>query len=133
MRKKFLGIFMMISSFAIFLFNPKISGAVVGISYSKLNFVSLVFFIVGMILFAHKSGLEELTTKKFIDNPQELKRIANKMGYKEGREVKEGYQILYKGKPLTVIPRHNISPGVYRSIKEALITGEPNFRRRYPL
>ena len=65
-----------------------------------------------------------------IQDPTKIKKIARKMGY-FGRDVKEGYQVLdQENKPLTVIPRHNISKAVYREIMKSLSTEESSFRRR---
>lgn len=122
----------MIFSLGVLSINLKFTGAVVGISSGGLNIISLVFLVFGSALFLHGNSLEELAKKIKQASPKEIKQIANKMGYHDGREVKEGYQIYnHQGKVLTVIPRHNISPGVYHNIKEALLTGESNFRKRY--
>lgn len=129
-REKFFGILFMIFSLGILLTNLQFTGAVVGISSGSLNMIALVFLVVGSALFLHGNNLEYLAKIKQA-NPKEIERIAHKLGYSEGREVKEGYQIYHHGKPLTVIPRHNISDGVRHNIIKALSTGEPNFRRRY--
>jgi energy-coupling factor transporter transmembrane protein EcfT len=75
-----------------------------------------------------------LTNGEIILNPKKLKKIAKQIerekGY-YGRKVKEGYQVLDKNRiPLTVIPKHNISKGVYYSIIKSLATGIPSFRKR---
>ena len=65
-----------------------------------------------------------------ITNPKKLRKISKQMGY-NGMWVKEGYQVLDKNKKrLTMIPHHNISEGVYRSIINALSTGKTSFRKR---
>ena len=94
------------------------------------------FIIGGIVLFlASQGGLERnlaqqmLASGKMLTKPREFKRIATKMGYTIGKEVKEGTQILNDEKYLTVIPKHNISKKVYCSILKALATGESNFRR----
>ena len=70
-----------------------------------------------------------LESGKIIQNPRELKRIANEVGY-TGKESKEGYKVLCNEGILTVIPKHKVSIGVYRSILKALATGKSNYGRR---
>lgn len=96
------------------------------------SFIGFVFLVGGLALFlASKEGnlaKKVLESGAVITNSKKLKKIARKMGY-EGREVKEGYQVLdYKDKPLTVIPNHkDVSKRVYYSVMKALSTGESNF------
>ena len=101
----------------------------------------LVFIICGILIFVSSREVKEgnlakqlLENGAIVQDSKKLRKIAKKVGKQEGyfgREVEEGYQILNKNKkPLTVIPRHNISAGVYRSIMNALVTGESNFRKR---
>lgn len=129
--EKFFGTLLTISALSIFVFNLRLTGAVVGISYENLNFPALIFLITGLALFLHGNRLE-LLSKKIIDKPEELQRISHRLGY-NGRQVKEGYQIIDgEGRPLTVIPRHGpITTGTYHNIRRALMSGEPNFRKRY--
>ncbi len=133
-KKRFFGIAFIILSFLIVLFNVSLTGAVIGTSFSNISsLVAVIFFIVGILLIKG-SKLENLAKKimdsgAVITDPKKLKKIAIKMGY-EGRNVKEGYQILDENKkPLTVIPNHNVSTGVYRSIIKSLATGNSSFRR----
>lgn len=98
------------------------------------SIIGLIFIIGGILLFVRgKESNLALEVKKsgaIITDPRRLRKIANKMGY-EGRWVKEGYQVLGKnGRPLTVIPNHNISTGVCRSVIDVLSTGKSNFRKR---
>ncbi len=130
-KEKFFGILFTISSLIIISFNTKVTGAVIGISKNNLNFISLIFLIFGIALFLHGNKLEDLARKIKQASPAEIRRIANKMGYKEGREVKEGYQVIYNENPLTVIPHHNLSRGVRYSIAKSLITGKSTFRQNY--
>jgi hypothetical protein len=127
-KERFFGIVFILFSFFVLSLNLNFTGAVVGVSSGSLNFIAIIFLVVGSALLIHENKLEKLISHKFIDDPRRIKQIAQKMGYHDGREVKEGYQILKKGKPLTVIPRHHISKGVYHSIMNALSTGESNFR-----
>jgi hypothetical protein len=130
-KEKFFGISLTISSLVILSFNTSVTGAVIGISQNNLNFISLILLILGCALFLHGNNLEDLAKKIKQASSAEIRRIANKMGYKEGREVKEGYQIIYNENPLTVIPHHNPSKGVRYSIAKSLITGKPTFRQNY--
>ena len=100
-------------------------------------FFGIIFVLIGgMLLMSRANSGKNLAqiakeSGAIITDGKKLKKIAKKMGY-EGREVKEGYQILdLGGTPLTVIPHHNISSGVYRSIITALATGESSFRKKY--
>jgi hypothetical protein len=94
----------------------------------------IIFMVGGTILFL--AGKESNLAKKVLESgaviqdPKKIKKIARKMGYL-GRDVKEGYQILDReNKPLTVIPRHNISGAVSKEIMKSLFTGESSFRKR---
>ncbi len=137
--KKFLGIFLIALSFIITLSNLTILGAVIGsTASSSLSFLSILFLAIGiaLVLVEKEGGLEKTLAQQIlgsgaiITNPKKLRKIARKSGYKDGKEVREGYQVFdYEGNPLTVIPNHNISKGVYRSIIKALATGESSFRR----
>ena len=99
------------------------------------SLIGLAFIIIGILLFLRgrlEHSLDLFKSRGIITDPKKLKKVAGRIikqrGH-SGREVKEGYQILDKrNKPLTVIPRH-ISKGVYFGIRDALLTGEPNFRR----
>ncbi|MGD9275934.1 MAG: hypothetical protein PVJ67_02065 [Candidatus Pacearchaeota archaeon] len=90
----------------------------------------LMFILVGVFLISLgklEKGLMKLKTGVITD-PNQLKKIARKLGY-EGKMVKEGWQVLdEKGKPVTVIPRR-VSRGVFYNIRDALRKGESNFRR----
>jgi len=134
-KKRFFGLTLIFVAFLIILFNISFTGAVIGIAPSNsLSLIALVFFIVGLILIIKEGKLEKnlaqevLKSSAIITDPKKIKKIARKMHY-EGRNVKEGYQILDEyGKPLTVVPLHKVSGGVYRNIMKALSTGKPNFR-----
>jgi len=122
----------MIFSLGVLSTNLQFTGAVVGISSGSLNVIALVFLVVGSALFLHGNNLSELTKKIMQSSPKKIRQIANEMGYHEGREAKEGYEIIRNRKILTVIPRHDhISLGVSHDIAKDLYTGEPSFRRRY--
>ncbi len=121
----------------IFVFNS-LSGITGNIIIEKFDeqvssIFGLVLILLGLIVFL--SGLEKnlaqevMESGAVITDPRKLRKIATRMGY-SGRNVKEGYQILDRaGKPLTVIPRH-LKYGTYKSIIEALATGESSFRKR---
>lgn len=135
-KRKILGIVLfLIGGFLIFNSFSGMTGFVVAENIEKniSSIIGLMLVIGGIVLFVRgKEGNLALEIKKsgaIITNPKKLRKISNKMGY-EGRLVKEGYQVLNNGRPLTVIPNHNISTGVYRSIINALSTGESNFRKR---
>ncbi|MBS3094680.1 hypothetical protein J4474_03370 [Candidatus Pacearchaeota archaeon] len=123
------GIILILNSFS------EITGfAVVGnINFTEGSILGIVLIIAGIYLFAVgnlEKNLGYFEKGAVITDPRKLKKIAKRIGY-NGREVKEGYQILNeKGKPVTVIPRH-ISKGVYFNIREALLTGQSNFRKDY--
>lgn len=134
-REKIFGILFIIFSLTTLSLNLKITRAVVGTEKIGINIISLIFLIIGLAFFMYESGIERnlarevLEQGRFISDPRKIKQIAHKMGYTNGKEVKEGYEILKtNGKPLTVIPRHNISKGVYYNIMESLSSGESNFR-----
>lgn len=136
MKKRFFGLTLVLVSILILSFNLTPTAAAIGTSSSNsLNIIALITLIIGLVLFLGDSlernlALETLKSGAVITDPRKIEKIARKMGYNEGREVKEGYQILDEhGKPLTVIPRHNISGGVYRNIMKSLSTGESTFRR----
>jgi hypothetical protein len=131
-REKLFGILFIAFSLVILFTNLKFTGAVVGISSGSLNIIALVFLVVGSALFLHGNTLDELTRKMKQANPRQIRQIANEMGYHEGREVKEGWQVYNpQGEILTVIPRHNPSKGVRHNLIKTFYTGEPNFRKRY--
>ena len=122
----------MVFSLGVLSINFKFTGAVVGVSSGGLNIIALVFLVVGSALFLHGNSLGELEKKIRQANPKEIRKIANEMGYHEGREAREGYEIMNNGGILTVIPRHKtLSPGVSHNIAKDLYTGEPSFRKRY--
>lgn len=139
-RKEMLGLLLILGACFIIILNHgfKTTGAVIGLLFSSVSysdFIALIMLVIGILFHIHGGdSLEKnlaadiLKSGKMIDKPKEIERIAKKMGYEE-REVKEGCQIIYNGHPLTVIPRHHISPGVYKSIMKALSTGESSFRR----
>ena len=98
------------------------------------------FVIGGILVFMARKQKEGNLAKQIlkdggvIQSSRKLRRISKKVEKQEGysgREVKEGYQVLGKdGNPLTVIPSHDVSVGVYRSIMGALATGKSSFRKR---
>ena len=117
--KKLIGAVLILTGF-IFILNSfsGITGFAVAESVRKIpsSIIGIVLIVGGALVFLRgKESNLALEVKKsgaIITNPGKLKKIAHEMGYK-GRKVKEGYQILDKdGKPLTVIPKHNIPPGV---------------------
>ncbi len=134
MIKKIIGGILILASLA-FLINQNFTGAIIGTSYISFNLVALAAFIIGIILFIHEIGVKKnlaaqiLKSGAIIDDPKKILKIARKMGYDEGREVKEGYQILSHNHPITVVPHHHLSPGVSRNILKTLSSGESNFRR----
>lgn len=135
MKRYFLGWSLVILSVCIFSFNAfKLTGGVIGVFSESLNLIAFVFLIVGLTISLREPregnlASEILRSGAVITDPKKIKKIAGKIGY-YGREVKEGYQILDEsGKPLTVIPRHHISQGVYRNIMKSLSTGESSFRK----
>jgi len=133
--------FILISSVSL----SKITGNVVSekpiIGFSSFGFI---FLILGIVLFlmdkegklektlAEKNLAQEIKESgKIINKPNEIIHIAKKSGYVVGNEVREGTLICDKyGNKITVIPRHNISSGVYRNIISELAKGESNFRKR---
>jgi len=133
--KRIIGLSLVFLSVFALLFNLRITGAVIGTNFPiGLNFIALVFLIVGLVFFIN-GGLErnlaqeKLESGAVITDPKKIKKIAKKMGYDSGREVREGYEILDdSGKPITVIPNHQLSRGVYKNIMKSLSTGESNFR-----
>ncbi len=136
-KRRFFAIALILASLFLLSFNLTPTAAVIGTPFSgSLNIASLIMLVAGLVLFIiegeHERNLafETLKSGAVITDPRKIEKIARKMGYTEGREVREGYQILDdRGKPLTVIPRHNISGGVYRGIMKALSTGESTFRK----
>jgi len=124
-----IGVIVLISS------QSGITGNVVSEMVDSVSSVfGLLFIIVGLVLMAYR-GLERDLAREIkkrgevITDPKKLKKVLKKGGY-EGRDVKEGYQILDReGNPLTVIPRHNLSRGVFYNILNTLEKGESNFRR----
>ena len=128
------GLALMLSAFLIIISKVAITGAAMGISsINYLDFIALAFFVSGILFFIH-GGIENLAAETLkrggvITSTKEIIHLAKKMGY-EGKEVREGYQIINHGHPLTVIPHHRqLSPGVSRSILKALSSGESSFRR----
>ena len=114
--------------------NLTIIGAVIGARASNsLSWITIVFFVIGVVLLVEREGNLAQRVREsgtVITRPKKLKSIARKMGY-EIKEAREGSKVLdYEGKPLTIIPNHDFSRGVYRGIITALATGESSFRRR---
>jgi len=136
MNKKTFGMLFISISILISFSNLTLIGAVIGTQKPDiLSFVAIAFFIAGIALII-KGRLEDLakeslSSRTVITDPRKIRRMSRMMGYK-GRNVKEGYQVLNDGIPITVIPNHQVSAGVYRSIMKALSTGESNFRRYSP-
>ncbi len=133
---KLLGIIFILGACFVVFFNHGLTGAVVGIlSWNYIDLIALAVLVAGILLFLYENKLERniaseiLKSGTVITDPKKIKKIAKEMGYKEGREVKEGYQIISHGHPLTVIPHHHISSGVYRNIMKALSSGESSFRK----
>ncbi len=138
--KKLSGMLLILSACFIVFLNHGFTGAVIGLLFSSIGYsdlAALVMLVAGILLHLH--GNHEGTLEKniaadilksgaVITDPKKIEKIARKMGYEE-KEVKEGHQIIYNNHPLTVIPRHNISKGVYYSIMKALSSGESNFRK----
>ena len=138
-KRKILGIVFVVCSMFVVMFNLKITAAIIGTSLAVgINLLAIILMIWGIVLLS-KINLETnlaqqtLQSGAVITNPRKIIKIAKKMGYDSGKEVKEGFQILDdSGKPLTVVPKHHISSGVYRSIMKSLSSGESNFRRYKP-
>jgi len=135
-KKRFLGLTIVLVSILILSFNLTPTAAVIGASFpSFLNIIALIILVIGLVLFLADSlernlALEVLRSGAVITDPRKIEKIARKMGYSQGKEVREGYQVLdEQGKPLTVIPRHHISGGVYRNIMKSLSAGESTFRK----
>jgi hypothetical protein len=131
---KVLGFIFILMSFAIISANIILTGAVIGTFHTNIpSIIALAFFVAGIILFeeAKEGNLAARILKSgaIITDPKKIEKIARRMGYDEIRFVKEGRQILHDGRPLTVIPHHPLSAGVYRSIMKSLSSGEPSFRR----
>jgi hypothetical protein len=129
------GLFL-IANFSVSKLTGNVIGEKIAIGTSPVGFI---FLILGIVLFivAQESRLEKTLAQKvkesgrIIDKPNELIRIARKSGYAIGNEVKEGTSIYdSSGHYITVIPRHNVSPGVYRGIINSLVSGESTFRKR---
>jgi hypothetical protein len=142
MRKTgMLGLLMIIAG-VLFIANfsvSKLTGNVIGenvaVATSSLGFILLIAGI-ALFIVSTESRLEKTLAQKIkesgkiVDNPSEIIRIARKSGYTIGEQVKEGTKVYdFQGRYLTVIPRHNISPGTYRGIIKTLATGESTFRR----
>ena len=121
-------------------FVSKITGNVIGEQISVgTSPIGFIFLILGIVLFltSQESRLEKTLAQqvkesgKIIDKPNELIRIARKSGYVVGKDVREGTSIYdSSGHYITVIPRHNISPGTYKGIISELARGESSFRKR---
>ncbi len=133
---KLLGILFIIFSVATLAFNFKVTGAVIGVApWRFVNWISLIFLIVGLGLIIESDlekdlAAEALKSGAIITDPRKILKMAHKMGYYDGDNVREGHQILdNSGKVLTVIPRHHLSGGVYRSIMKSLSTGKSSFRQ----
>jgi len=134
-KRKILGLILLIFSIFIIPFNRKFTGAIIGAKISMgINVISIILLVIAIILLTkfnleRNLAQETLRSGAVITDPKKIIKIARKMGYDSGREVKEGYQVLNHGKPLTVIPRHRVSQGAYRKIMKSLSSGESNFRR----
>jgi hypothetical protein len=84
-----------------------------------------------------EGGLEKTLAQKIkesgkvINKPNEIVHIAKKSGYVIGDGVREGTPVYDKsGNYIIVIPRHNVSGGVYHNIINELASGKSNFRKR---
>jgi hypothetical protein len=135
-KGKTIGIILIICSMLSVTFNPRITGAAINTNLIfGMDILSIFFMILGILLltqFSLEKNLAQQTLQSgaIITDPKKIIKIAKKMGYNSSKKVKEGFQILDdSGKPLTVVPRHHISSGVYRSIMKSLSSGESNFRR----
>lgn len=126
---------LLIANFSVSKITGNVIGENTGVATSSLGFVLLItgiaFFIVAQENRLEKTLAQQIKESgKIVNNPNEIIRIARKSGYTIGEEVREGTKIYgLNGKYLTVIPRHNISPGTYRGIIKTLATGESTFRR----
>lgn len=139
MYRKIIGIILFLIG-AILIFNSfsGMTGFVVSNLVGKgiSSILGFGFIIGGGILLILESrlerNLEDFKNKTaIITDPKKLMKIANRLGY-DRRNVKEGCQILNeKGKPITVIPKHSFSKRVYFNIRDALLTGQSNFRKAY--
>ena len=124
-----------IANFSVSKLTGNVIGENVAVATSSLGFILLIAGI-ALFIVSTESRLEKTLAQKIkesgkiVDNPSEIIRIARKSGYTIGEQVKEGTKVYdFQGRYLTVIPRHNISPGTYRGIIKTLATGESTFRR----
>jgi len=141
---KILGIVLfLIGGFLIFNSFSSMTGFAVAefVGKGASSILGFVFVLVGVLVFMAGGKQKEGNLAKqilkdggVILDSRKLRRISKKVEKQEGysgREVKEGYQILDRDEnPLTVIPNHDVSAGVYRSIMNSLATGESSFRKR---
>ena len=115
----------------------KITGNVInGNPVMGFSFFGFALLIIGIVVFLEggleKSLAQEIKeSRRIIEKPKDIIHIAKKSGYILGKEVREGTPIYNQyGERITVIPRHNISPGVSRNIINDLARGESSFRKR---
>jgi hypothetical protein len=127
---------LLISNFSVSKITGNVIGEKIAIGTSPLGFV---FLILGIVLFviAQETRPEKTLAQKvkesgkFVDNPNEIIKIARKSGYRIGEEVKEGTRVYdSNGKYITVIPRRHISPGTYHGIIKELAQGKSTFTGR---
>jgi len=134
--KKSLGLVTVVISSIGLILNKSITGAVIGTTVSNsVSLIAIALFIVGLTLMASKDRnyAQEIIDKgAYMDDTNELRKIARRMGYDLQEAKREGTRV-YSGKAVvTVIPRHRKIQGreTQKSILEALATGESSFRKR---
>ena len=140
MKNRWFGIFLLIVGLTLMISFTTLNytGNVIGERFGTgFSFLGFVFVLIGAGILMAKKNLAQLTldSGKVVTKRMELLKIARKTSKDrdyEFREVKEGTQVTYNGKPLTVIPHHaDINKYTAKQIIRALATGQSSFRTNY--
>ncbi len=138
-KKRIAGFAFIFVATGIIFSNTKLTGAAIGSPISNsFNLVAVVLLVIGLILASQKDNLKYgnyayqiLESKKYVDNVNELKKIARRSGYTLREGFREGTKVYDDNEQIiTVIPNHKRigGKGTSKSILEALASGESNYR-----
>ena len=136
MKRRDIGLFLILAGIVLSVANVSITGAVIGTPQSNsLSLVVVILFVIGLVLMSRRDknyAQEILDQRLYVDDTRELKKIARKMGYSLMEGYKEGTRVYNGNEVLTVIPNHRKIEGkkTVKSILEVLATGGSSFRKR---
>jgi hypothetical protein len=137
-RKTAVGLFFLFLGAVSIVYDIRLTGAVIGGGFfSGIGTIGILSFILGGVMLVMGSNKYETRARQlynsggFYENPNDLTRLARKMGYVLETGHKEGTKVLHQGMPITVIPNHPRikAKGTGRSILEALLNRESSLRR----